>query len=191
MNETISIPGVKVNTFQVTIVGDTSLLSNRFSETQQTAIRDKQQGRARGPRELKDPEKCFQESIYRTDNGRPGFPISGIKKACVSVCRFIDSMAMTQARGSFFILGEVAAIDGVPTIREDVVKLRKVADLRYRAEYKEWSIQLTVQHSPNVISEESILNLLELAGFHVGLGDWRPETNGTHGMFHVKRADED
>lgn len=187
MDRAISIKSVNIRTFDVTIVGDTSLISNHFSDFAKTSIRDKQQGKARGPRPPKDPEKCFTNSIYWTEDKRPGFPASAIKKTCVSVCRFIDDLPMTQARGAFFVIGEILPIDGKPRLREDVVKLRSVADLRYRAEYENWSITLTIRHNPDIISEESVINLLELAGFHVGIGDWRPEKTGTHGMFHVKR----
>jgi hypothetical protein len=38
---------------------------------------------------------------------------------------------------------------------------------------------------------KEIFNLFELAGFLVGVGDWRPQCNGSHGMFRVKRDEEE
>jgi len=187
--QAISIPGVQKNQFQVEIVGDTSLLSNRFSDKAKKQILDKQMKKPTGAKEAKDPEEDFRGSIYYTDEGQAGFPASGIKKACVSACRFIDDLPMTEARGAFYVMGEILPIVGEPKMHESVVRLRgSTADIRYRAEYQEWSIILTILHNPRVISQESIVNLLETAGFHIGLGDWRPEKNGTHGMFHVKRG---
>jgi hypothetical protein len=43
----------------------------------------------------------------------------------------------------------------------------------------------TIQFNANVISAEQIVNLLTLAGFGVGVGEWRPERNGSFGRFHV------
>ena len=95
---------------------------------------------------------------------------------------------MTQARGSFFIMGDILPIDGDHQMREDIVRLGgRTADLRYRAEFPEWKITLTIRHNPRIISQEGIINLLENAGFGVGIGDWRPEKSGSHGMFQVSR----
>lgn len=186
-DQAIAIPEVKKERFQVTIEGTTPLLSNRFSDTAKEEMLAKQMKKARGARAAKDPQADYEQSIYYTADGRPGFPASGIKKACVSACRFLE-MAMTEARGAFFVMGTILPIDGDPQINEAVVRLRgSTADLRYRAEYPEWSITLTILHNPNVITRESIVNLLETAGFHIGIGDWRPEKNGTYGMFQVKR----
>ena len=78
------------------------------------------------------------------------------------------------------------SIQGEHRMREDIVRLGgRVADIRYRAEFPEWRIRFEVKHNPRVISQESIVNLIETAGFHVGLGDWRPEKQGAFGMFHV------
>jgi len=96
---------------------------------------------------------------------------------------------MTEARGAFFIMGDIIPIVGEHKMREDIVRLNgRTADLRYRAEYPEWQITFIVNYNPDIIGVDSIINLLEVAGFHVGIGDWRPEKNGTHGMFHVLRA---
>lgn len=185
----VSIPGVRKERFQVTIEGDTSLITNKFSDRAKKSILDKQMKKAQAARAAKDPEANYQGSIYRTEDGRPGFPASGIKKACVEACRFLE-MAMTEARGAFFVMGDILPIEGEPRIREDIVRLGgRTADIRYRAEFPEWRIELTVLHNPDVISAESIVNLIETAGFHIGIGDWRPTKSGTHGMFHVSKKE--
>ena len=61
----------------------------------------------------------------------------------------------------------------------------KQADLRFRAEFAPWMSVLTIQHDAKVISMESILNLLMLAGCNVGVFEWRPECKGNHGLFEI------
>ena len=37
-----------------------------------------------------------------------------------------------------------------------------------------------------MVTAEQLIGFFNLAGFSVGIGEWRPERNGDHGMFHVK-----
>jgi hypothetical protein len=59
------------------------------------------------------------------------------------------------------------------------------ADIRYRPEFKQWKMPVTLKFNAAVISVEQIANLLNTAGFGVGIGEWRPEKNGSYGRFHV------
>lgn len=96
------------------------------------------------------------------------------------------ALAKTTARGAFHILGEFAVIDGVPTPREDMVRIGQgTADLAFRAEFKTWSTELKMQYNSKAISAEQIVNLFMLGGFAVGVGDWRPAKDGSYGTFHV------
>lgn len=187
MTESVTIPAIKKNYFDITIVGKSPLISHRFADSQKQDMLARQMKRAAKPREAKDPERDFEESIYRTKDGRPGFPASGIKKACVEACRYLD-ITMTWAKGAFYILGDIIPINGEPQMREDVVRLNgKTADIRYRAEYPEWSMTFRVLHNPDIITPEGIVNLIENAGFYVGIGDWRPQKLGIYGMFEVDK----
>ena len=64
------------------------------------------------------------------------------------------------------------------------------ADIRYRAEFKKWKATLTIRYNAHVISTEQIINLYHVAGFSIGIGDWRPQKEGSHGMFHVAGSGE-
>lgn len=61
-----------------------------------------------------------------------------------------------------------------------------VADIRYRCEFKEWSAVVKIRYNASVLSEAQIRNLFNVAGFGVGIGEWRPEKDGSFGMFHVE-----
>ena len=85
------------------------------------------------------------------------------------------------------LLGEFVPIEFESvTMREDPVILNgKTADLRYRAEFTNWSCTLMIRYNKNTYSPEQIINLFNTAGFGVGVGEWRVERNGSNGMFHV------
>lgn len=59
------------------------------------------------------------------------------------------------------------------------------ADIRYRPEFKHWRVKLPIKYNADKISLEQLVNLFNLAGFGVGVGEWRPEKDGQYGMFHV------
>lgn len=128
-----------------------------------------------------------------------GFPVIAFKAAALSAGfqqgalvrnAGTNDLAKTSARGAFHIIGdELAEIIGVPTMREDMVRLggaSRQADLRYRGEFKSWRIDLPIRFNPKVISMAQIINLFRLAGFANGVGEWRPEHDGKFGTFHVE-----
>jgi hypothetical protein len=113
-----------------------------------------------------------------------------VKSAMISACRFAD-MKMTIARGAFHIDTEMLEVIGEPRPREDMVRVGMgTADIRYRPEFPTWRIPATLRFNADVISAEQLANLLNVAGFGVGIGEWRPEKNGQYGRFHVATEGE-
>lgn len=193
---------VKFKSFELQIVtvrvnGISTLITNNFSATNVKKIRDKQTGKNTGGRKPKDIESQFRGSLYiNPETGNYCLPTAAFKKACVSAARQDDSYTMTKLWGAFHVLGDWVDVEyepggfyapggREPRMREDRVNLRNIVDLRYRGEFWPWSLTLQLQFNPASISVEELGYLLGLAGFAVGVGDWRPETHGDHGMFQL------
>jgi hypothetical protein len=142
--------------------------------------------KAKTAKTAKDPERDYRDSLYDHPEGGYGFPCVAFKASAVGACRFSDGIKMTEARGAFHVVGELAKVIGTPTMREDMVRVGMgTADIRYRGEFKTWSTVLDVSFNAAAISPEQIVNLFNLAGFGVGVGEWRPEKDGSYGRFHV------
>ncbi len=104
-------------------------------------------------------------------------------EACTSLKKAITKVA---ARQSFHIGGELTRVYGQPRMRQDMVRLNGVtADVRFRGGFPTWAAQLMIRFNARVLSCDQIVNLLNTAGFGVGVGEWRPEKNGPYGCFHV------
>jgi hypothetical protein len=189
---TVVLPSLQIETVNVTLIGDTPLIVHRWSEKAKKEMLDKQMKRATAGREAKDPERDFRDSLYVLEDGSYGFPIIGFKAAAVTACTSIGSMTKVAARQAFHVDGEFAVIEGdEPTMREDMVRIGMgTADIRYRGEFKQWFTTIAVKFNANVMSAEQILNLMQTAGFAVGVGEWRPEKDGQFGRFHVATAKE-
>lgn len=199
----IELPKLDIRMMDVVVVGDSPLIVHAWSEKAKREMLNKQQKKARGAKEAKDPQGDFEASLYRLADGGYGFPSIAFKTAAVTACTSIAGVMKIEARQAFHIIGEDVDVTGVfpgtmarhnlirieggtPKMREDMVRVGMgTADLRYRAEFANWHAKLLVRYNGNVLSEEQILNILNVAGFGVGVGEWRPEKDGMSGMFHV------
>lgn len=182
-----TIPEIRKSRFQLVLIGDSPLISHRWAKKARDEMLAKQMKEARTAKAAKNPEEDFRESLYPHPDGGYGFPCVAFKAAAVSACRFTDGLKMTAARGAFHVDGELAKIEGEPTMREDMVRISMgTADIRFRGEFKEWRTTLTVTYNADAIAPGQIANLFNLAGFGVGVGEWRPERDGSYGRFHVE-----
>lgn len=112
---------------------------------------------------------------------------AGFQQGALAAKAGTAALAKTTARGAFRVIGEFAVIEGIPTKREDMVRIGMgTADLCYRAEFKTWRTQLFISYNKKAISAEQIANLFSLGGFACGVGDWRPAKDGSYGTFHIE-----
>lgn len=182
----ISIPAPDIRTATFRLVGTTSLICHAWSHKAKEQMLAKQMKRASVGKTAKDPEQDFRDSLYPMSDGDGyGFPAIAFKAAMVRAGTYLD-LKMTFLRGCFHVPDGLLRIDGTPEPREDMVRVGQgTADIRYRAEFSPWVVELPIRYNANVISEEQIANLLVTAGFSVGVGEWRPEKDGNHGMWEV------
>jgi hypothetical protein len=174
----------------VRIEGVSPLICHRFAESNIAQIENKQQQKASRGKGARDPEREFRDSLYTFDDGSYGFPAIAFKQALVSACRQTD-IPMTVARGAFQVIGDLIRLenfDGPHMRRDRVVIGRGITSVAYRPEFRTWEAELRIRYNADVVSAEQIINLVEIAGFAVGVGDWRPEKSGAFGLFQVKRT---
>lgn len=185
----VEIPPLEIKEFDLTLVGTSSLICHRWSDKAKQMIADVQAKKAKQGREKRDPKAEYEASLYQYDgNGTYGFPTIAFKAAAVRAAKQAG-MAMTDARCSFHVDGDLVEINGTPSMREDMVRVANgAADIRYRGEFIKWSATLRVKYNSAVISVEQIINLFNIAGFGVGVGERRPEKSGSNGMWTVKTS---
>jgi len=189
----IELPAMNIQHAEIVLVGDSSLISHKWSEKSKKEIRDKQQKKAKTAKDVRNPEAEFKDSLYHFEGGGYGFPAVAFKAAAVNACSHVDGITKVHARGAFHIMCELIKIEGdEPVQREDMVRVGMgVADLRYRGDFKKWRCTVPIRFNANVLSLEQIINIFDTAGFSTGVGEWRPQKNGDYGMFHVARGEEE
>lgn len=188
----IEIPEMEVEQMLVTLRGVSEIITHNFGEEAMKKLEDSQGHKPKGPREARDPEAEFRDSLYVIDEAdeRYGFPAIAVKLAMVGAGRFTQEQ-MTRIRGMLNVLspdgGDLLEIAGAkPRMRRDHVRLASgVASIAYRPGFKPWSTEVLIEFNANVIPRGQVLNLLRIAGFSIGVGDWRPEKDGPFGRFTI------
>ena len=187
--QTITLQPMNKARLTLRIVGDTPLVTHRFDERARKQIADKQGGKAKQKKAPKVPEDDFNAARYQLEEGGDGFPSAGLKRAAMSAFRFSDGIKKVEIAGALHVEpGKelVQIIADEPTMREDAVRIAMgTTDLRYRPQYWPWSIEFEVLYNERAITPEQIVNLFDIAGFGIGIGENRPERGGQWGMFHV------
>lgn len=203
--EIIAIPAIDIRNATITLKGDSPLIVHKWSEKAKKMMLDKQMKVATTKgHDAKDPFADFVDTIYflsgkpesatpeafedaLSNGARFGFPSVGVKASAVSAgFRAGVTKNLVSMNGAFHIDEEYVEIKGIPQIREDMVRVGMgTADIRYRAEFPEWSTTFVVKYNAGVISLAQLCNLFNLGGFAVGIGEWRPEKGGTYGRYHV------
>ena len=207
----IEIKPLEIEEVEIRITGITPLIVHAWSEKSKKQIREPKSPHTknRGPRKpiedfidsmywltakpKEDTMESFNEAIKT--GAMFGFPVTAIKQAAISGA-YRGGMTKDKAsiRGAFYIKGVqsngdlLAVINSdAPTMREDMVKVGMgSADIRYRGQFENWSMNLILSFNKNgSYTLEQIINMINIGGYTVGIGEWRPEKDGQYGMFKV------
>lgn len=182
---------IAAETLRVPIIGMSPLVVHRFSEKAKRQMLDAMQGR-KSPKRAKNPTEEYEEAAYRFEDGGYGMPVTAFKKATIGAARFYHNVTMTGLRQCLFMRGEIGRdgialtrIAGEPRMREDVVKVGRGTDLRYRPEFRQWAVTLEVVYVTAMLTRASVLSLIDAGGMGVGVGEWRPERQGDFGTYRI------
>jgi hypothetical protein len=183
----IQLPKMDIKQMTIRIVGDAPLLCHAWSKKAKEEMLAKQMKRAQEAKAPKDPQQDYEDSLYQHPDGGFGFPSVAFKSAAVDACSHVDGITKVEARGAFHIRGDLLKVQGEPEPIEHMVRIGMgTADLRYRGVFNEWSVDVPIRFNSNVLSAEQIIHLFNIAGFGIGVGEWRPQKDGSFGMFHVE-----
>jgi hypothetical protein len=110
----------------------------------------------------------------------------------IDACR-TAGLVMTRAKMAVFIVQDgVGAEDGSPLVRliagepeQTAMRVRNdngSTDIRVRPMWREWAADVTLEFDADMITGDSVVNLLERAGRQVGIGEGRPFSKASVGQ---------
>lgn len=209
--DVVEVKPLNIKEVKIKIVGDTPLIVHAWSEKAKKMMLDAQTKATKTKaRELRDPYDDYIQSMYWisnkpkestpeafeqaiNDGAKWGFPVTAIKMAGNSAAYRLGWVKNQMGlRGSYFLkseYGQLARIEGsVPVMREDMVRVGMgSADLRYRPEFENWSMNLILEYNASGdMTLEQIINVINAGGYVCGIGEWRPEKDGDYGRYHIE-----
>lgn len=182
----------------VRITGTAPFVQNKFShkarmkmmESMATPAAAKKGKAAREPRNYDDD---FVQAQHISAAGWNGIPCPAFRAAMIDACRTVG-LVMTKAKMSVFVLPDgFDRDDGTPLVRiystnppektESLVRNDNGgADIRIRPMWREWHCDVTLEFDADMITPDSVINLLDRAGRQVGVGEGRPFSKNSVGQ---------
>lgn len=134
-------------------------------------------------------EEVLNTKIHYTSDGNIGFPSVGFWKGMVEVAPYIEGLDKKRIKGSIRMVESIIPINykkqGVNITWGKTSGIGRAPRKIMRPEFFDWNCKLEINYNRALLSPEHIYNLVNLAGFQMGLGGWRPEHNGTYGQYEV------
>jgi len=174
-------------TIRVQIVGESDLLMNKMSEETKELLKNRVEGKAiqKVNREL---DKEAEIKIHKDEKGNIIMPTFAFKAAMVEAAPYLQNMDKKLAK-SIIVEGDFVPLKYKSKyVREDFGKPQRGGTplpIR-RPAFKDWSCELRLTFNSSQITPDTIISLLRVAGFHNGVGAWRPACQGQFGRFDIK-----
>lgn len=185
------------------IIGTSALIQHHYSEkqirdmiNQQTQDRDLIAGTKRQKR---DPEAEFKAAMHLDEKGQNAVPCYALKACLMTAVKSLPGnesgrvLSKARAGGMMQVMGNYAPlIAPKPEMRTDIARIgmKKVPWPVFRPEFWPWACVFQINFNADVVTDQDLVNLINLAGFCAGMHEWRPEKGGTFGMFRVASLEE-
>ena len=186
----VEIPVANIVQVSIPIIGIAPLVQCKFSQkareqmmlTMSTPKAAKKSKDARPPRNY---DADFAGAQHLMGAGDWGIPCIALKAAMVRACTTGNiNIPMTRAKLALWVLPDGLDMDdGTPLTRllvEPPERLESLvrndngsADIRIRPMWRKWRALVTIEFDRDMITDASVVNLLDRAGRQVGIGEGR------------------
>jgi len=186
----VSLQELKKEKITVEIVGTTPLLMEKM-DMDVVERYNLKKGKKLSKKDDKLEEDKYEAKKHLTDDGKLGIPSTAFLKGMTEVAPYIDGMDKKRVRGSVRILGDIIPINFKKEFKDirwgKTSGITKAPRKIIRPKFTNWRCKLDIVYNAMNMSAEQVINLLNWAGFQMGVGGFRPEHSGNFGQYEVKR----
>ena len=188
----ISLKKLETGTIVVKIVGD----SPYMPEPMDMAVLEKYNKIKSKQSYTKDDiseEEKVKVKFYYTEDEQFGIPARAIYNSMIRGSSYLFDIkqgGMRNIKEGVTVMGDILPLkfkkQKVITHWGRTSGMKGSPRKIMRNAFEDWEVELTIQFNKANLSAEQIVNVLNWAGFHIGVGGFRKEKTGNFGSFHVK-----
>lgn len=179
---------------EIEITGKTPLLCHRFTDEAQMAATAGARPAIANNR--KTPREEAETGLYKDEDGRIGIPAPNILRCLVDAGKFIKIGRGKMTTQKTSLIPAAVELEGVFILlsskqgwKVDTRPVRIPTTggriLRHRACFDDWRLAFMVKLDESIITQSVFRDVVDIAGSHIGLGDFRPDCKGPFGRFVV------
>ena len=203
--ETIEIKRIDVKQVTVKIVGDGDLILNKMNDVSARQLTDQRKNKAKDMEVPNEWEQIITALHWR--DGKPtDFSEQGLIDALKHNAPCITAFGLKKSFGEAAVRNEIDKFKTKFDPSVNIIAKGNLIPIKFTEHYIDeklmspvrgkpvlvrmnrfsgWSAEFTIQFTENVYSLEQIINIINLAGFGLGIGSGR--TSG-YGRYHVEEV---
>ena len=173
--------------YEVTIVGVTPLLQNRFATATEGEIKTTKR------KSNTTKENNVEDTVYKMPDGTIYQPSESIKQCLIEAGKAFKKgkPGLSKIFASFIVVTPEAIKMNPQEYTTDrravVIPSTKGRVMRNRAKFEEWSLTFDITIlDDSEINQETLHDALDYSGHYIGIGDYRPQKKGMFGRFIVQ-----
>ena len=187
----INIKPIELATLKVKIVGDRPYLPEPMDMEVLERYNQKRSNQTFSKDTVPEEEKV-KEKYYYTADGKKGIPARAFYNAMIKASSYLFEKTdggMRNIKEGVLVEGDNLPLnyksEKVLTHWGRTSGMKKSPRKIMRNAFEDWSTVLSIKYNVSQLSAEQIINVLNWAGFYIGVGGFRKEKTGNYGMFHT------
>jgi len=188
----VNVMPLSLGTLKLKVVGDTPYMPEPMDSAVLERY-DKKKSKQSYTKDIISEDDKVKEKYYFTEDGKKGIPARAFYNAMIRASSYLFDKkdgGMRNIKEGILLKGNI-----LPLVykKEELLEhwgrmsgQTKAPRKILRNAFYDWSVTLEIRYNESQLSPEQIFNILNWAGFHIGVGAFRKEKTGNYGMFHVE-----
>lgn len=187
----VNIKPLKIGSLKLKVVGKTPYMPEPMDMAVLDRYDKKKSKQTYNKDDISEEDKA-KEKYYYTQDGKKGIPARAFYNSMIRASSYLFEKrdgGMRNVKEGITILGDILPLKFKKEVKVEhwgrMSGMTKAPRKIIRNSFEDWSCELIVEYNQEQLSPEHIINILNWAGFHIGVGAFRKEKTGNYGSFYI------
>lgn len=189
--ETINLKKLELGIIKIKVNGDSPYLPEPMDMAVLERYNSIKSKKSYSKDDISEEEKV-KAKFYYTEDGEKGIPARAFYNSMIRASSYLFEIkqgGMRNIKEGITVTGDILPLKFKK--ERVIVHWGRTSGMKgsprkiMRNAFEDWSVELIIQYNKQNLSAEQIINVLNWAGFHIGVGGFRKEKTGNFGSFHV------